>query len=121
EDEAAATAALNRVKASKNFKQLVKMWQGAQEGGQDRAAMQAAFNDEFDGRGFWAETEEAFDRVEAAAKAQAAEDAEAAAAKKKAQEAAQQNTETESAPDQGEGNESTEGSAAGSGAGDAGA
>lgn len=81
EDETKAAAALSRVKQSEPYQQLSQMWQGAKEGGQDQAAMKARFEEEFNDRGFWGETEEAFRRVRDGAKRDAKPDAEAAQAK----------------------------------------
>jgi hypothetical protein len=85
-----ADAAMNRIRRSEPFDQLKGMWQGAQEGGEVRSQMIAAFNEEFNGRGFWESTEQAFDHVEQAAKQEAQEDAEAAAAREAAAQAAQE-------------------------------
>lgn len=74
------TGPLGRIRASEPYQQLCRMWQGAKEGGVDSARMMAIFNNEFDGRGFWAETEQAFDLVEAAAKRDAKPEPESGAA-----------------------------------------
>lgn len=70
-----------RIKASDPYKDLCRMWQSAKDGGEDAGEMQAAFNNEFDGRGFWGSTEKAFDLVEANAKADAKPEPSAQAAK----------------------------------------
>jgi len=96
-----ADRAMSRIRPSEPFQQLKGMWQGAQEGGEVRSQMIAAFNEEFNGRGFWESTEQAFDHVERCAKAEAQADAEAEAARQAALQAAQEG--------QGEGEGSGEG------------
>ena len=75
---------LGRIKSSGPYRELCRMWQGAKEGGEDSGAMKRAFDNEFDGRGFWGSTEEAFDLVQAAAKRDARPEAEADAARTEA-------------------------------------
>ncbi|MES2638684.1 MAG: DUF4157 domain-containing protein [Myxococcota bacterium] len=81
EEESKAATALSRVKQSEPYQQLCQMWQGAKEGGQDEGAMKARFEEEFNNRGFWGSTEEAFRRVRDGAKRDAKPDAAAAQAK----------------------------------------
>ncbi len=57
DDDEPTSGPLSRVKRSEHYGRLSKMWQGAKEGGDVSGAMMRAFNNEFDGRGFWAETE----------------------------------------------------------------
>jgi hypothetical protein len=86
-DTSAQRAALSSMRSTKGFKQLSQMWQGAKDGGDDRGAMEKAFDNQFDGRGFWGSTEDAFDLVCREAKAAAKENAEAAEAKRKKKQA----------------------------------
>lgn len=72
---------LNRVRSSGPYRELCRMWQGAKEGGEDAPAMMRAFDNEFDGRGFWGSTEDAFDLVQAAAKRDARPEPEADSAR----------------------------------------
>ncbi len=81
EDETQIAAALARIRRSEPYRQLSQMWQGAKEGGRDQAAMKARFEEEFNNRGFWGDTEEAFRRVRDSAKRDAKPDPEAAQAK----------------------------------------
>lgn len=81
DDEEDTAGPLARVKASDHYRQLCRMWQGAKEGGEDAGRMQSIFNNEFDGRGFWGETEAAFDMVCSGAKADAAPEASAETAR----------------------------------------
>ena len=76
-DEKSTRGALNGVRRTQPYRQLCRMWQGAKEGGADRGRMMRIFNNEFDGRGFWAETEQAFDMIEASAKRDAKPEPEA--------------------------------------------
>lgn len=76
-DEKSTRGALNWVRRTHPYRQLCRMWQGAKEGGADRGRMMRIFNNEFDGRGFWAETEQAFDMIEACAKRDAKPEPEA--------------------------------------------
>jgi hypothetical protein len=85
DDDEDTKGPLGRVKASKHYKDLCDMWQGAKDGKDDSAQMQQLFNSEFDGRGFWGDTEKAFDMVCAAAKADAKRRAEAEAGLKNVQ------------------------------------
>ncbi|MBW1876961.1 MAG: DUF4157 domain-containing protein [Deltaproteobacteria bacterium] len=105
-----ADRAMNRIRRSEPFDQLKGMWQGAVDGGEVASEMQAAFNEEFNGRGFWESTEQAFDHVERTAKAEAQADAEAAAAAEAARAAAAE----------GEGQGGGEGTGEGEGGADAG-
>jgi hypothetical protein len=79
------TGPLARVKASKPYAELCKMWQGAKEGGEDSDSMKAKFENEFDGRGFWGSTEKAFDIVSSNAKRDAKPEAAAEEGKKNAE------------------------------------
>jgi len=81
DDEEDTSGPLARVRGSGPFKKLSEMWTGALEGGNESAGMKAAFDNMFDGRGFWASTEKAFTMVANEAKAAAKLNAEAAAAK----------------------------------------
>lgn len=85
-----------QIRASEPFRQLSEMWQGALDGGQDSGQMQRIFNNEFNNRGFWGSTEEAFDIVEADAKASAQRRAEAAEAERLESEAAEGGVQEES-------------------------
>lgn len=87
EDKDKQQQGLREVQSSKAFHRLSQMWQGALDGGEDSARMQAAFDREFTSRGFFGSTQRAYAVVCNAAKVQAKDDAEAAAAKKKAKEA----------------------------------
>jgi hypothetical protein len=78
---------LSRVMRNEHAARLPKMWQGAIEGGEVAGQMQSAFNDEFDGRGFWEETELAFAMICREAKSRARPEPEATAAKQLANEA----------------------------------
>ena len=62
---------MRRIERTSVFGRLAEMWQGAKDGGLDAPAMKKAFNYEFNGRGFWAETEKAFDLVQKRAKEEA--------------------------------------------------
>ena len=79
-DEESTRGPLARVRRTNDYRQLCRMWQGAKEGGPDRGRMMRIFNSEFDGRGFWAETEQAFDMIEACAKRDAKPEPQAGAA-----------------------------------------
>jgi hypothetical protein len=68
DDEQPTGPALTKVRQSQPYRLLCEQWQGAKDGGVDRPALEAAFNSQFDGRGFWGSTERAFDLVCAAAK-----------------------------------------------------
>jgi hypothetical protein len=125
EESAEAGQALARVKASDPYRQLTRMYQGAKEGGAQSGAMMAAFENEFDGRGFWGETEEAFRRVSSAAKADAKPDPAAGQAKsdmRKAKSGAEEgkNVKPKGEKDKGgkAGNGKTQGAGGGPGAGD---
>jgi len=63
DDDQSTAGPLSRIKSSDNYDRLADMWKGALEGEEDQSRMQSLFNSEFDGRGFWAETEQAFDMV----------------------------------------------------------
>ncbi|MGK0362944.1 MAG: putative nucleic acid-binding Zn-ribbon protein, partial [Bradymonadia bacterium] len=106
---------LSRIKSSGPYTELCRMWQGAKEGGADSRAMKAAFNREFDNRGFWGSTEEAFDLVQSAAKRDARPEAEAEAARGEADAASDAVTSAENAL-----NEADAGGPAGRAAGAAG-
>lgn len=88
---------LASIKSSGPYRELCRMWQGAKEGGEDAAAMKRAFDNEFDGRGFWGSTEEAFDLVQAAAKRDARPEAEAESARGEADAAGEAVTNAETA------------------------
>ncbi len=84
DDEEPTQGHLNRVMANEHAARLPKMWQGALEGGEVAGQMQRAFNEEFDGRGFWEETELAFEMICRTAKSMARPEPEAAAARQEA-------------------------------------
>ena len=88
---------LASIKSSGPYRELCRMWQGAKEGGEDSGTMKAAFDNEFDDRGFWGSTEDAFDLVQAAAKRDARPEAEADAARSEADAASEGVAEAESA------------------------
>lgn len=95
DDEEDTAGPLGQVKSSDHYRQLCRMWQGAKEGGEDAGRMQGIFNNEFNGRGFWGETEAAFDMVCSNAKADAAPEPTAEAARGEitaAEEAVTENT-----------------------------
>jgi hypothetical protein len=87
DDDEPYQSALSRVRSSGPYKKLCEMWAGALEGGGESSRMQRAFNNMFDGRGFWASTEKAFSMVASAAKRDAMLPKEARDAKGKAQDA----------------------------------
>ncbi len=87
DDDEPTSRHLNRVMANEHAGRLPKMWQGALEGGEVASQMQRAFNSEFDGRGFWEETELAFEMICREAKARATPEPEAAGAKAEAKDA----------------------------------
>ena len=70
-------SALDRIKGNSKFKQLTNMWQGAKDGGAVAGQMKRSFDNEWDGRGWGADTEAAFAMVARAAKAEAKRSAEA--------------------------------------------
>jgi hypothetical protein len=119
-DPAKQAEALGQIRVSSAFKQLVKMWQGALDGGTDSPAMQAAFDREFDSRGFFGSTQDAYSLVRTEAKAQAKRDADEEAKKKKAEEAANKQTAAQAAAKAGK-TEAGKPNAAGSDPGAAGA
>ncbi|MEL6178265.1 MAG: hypothetical protein AAFS10_04895, partial [Myxococcota bacterium] len=98
DDDEDPKPALNRIRSTSVYKKLSKMWAGALEGGSEAGRMQRAFNNMFDGRGFWASTEQAFSMVASAAKRDAVLDARAKAAKQTAKEAQNKNPESEGTP-----------------------
>ncbi|MBK7760922.1 MAG: DUF4157 domain-containing protein [Deltaproteobacteria bacterium] len=84
DDEEDTGPSLSKVKGSEHYKDLCRMWQGAKEGGDQSGAMMSAFENEFNGRGFWGSTEQAFDLVRRGAKADARPEPQAADAKSQA-------------------------------------
>lgn len=84
DDEEPTARHLSRVMANEHAGRLPQMWQGALEGGQVASQMQRVFNSEFDGRGFWEETELAFAMICRRAKSMARPEPEAAGAKAEA-------------------------------------
>lgn len=81
DDEEDTAGPLAGIKGSDHYTRLSRMWQGAKEGGEDSGRMKEIFDYEFNGRGFWAETEQAFDLVCSNAKADARPEAEAESAR----------------------------------------
>ncbi|MEC7241055.1 MAG: DUF4157 domain-containing protein, partial [Myxococcota bacterium] len=80
EDGESTRSALNSLKRTNAFKTLAEQWQSALSDQKDGAKMRQIFNREYDGRGFWAETEQAFALVANAAKRHARPDPKAAGA-----------------------------------------
>ncbi len=114
DDEEPTQGHLSRVMANEHAARLPKMWQGALEGGEVAGPMQRAFNSEFDGRGFWEETEKAFEMICRRAKSMARPEPEAAAAKADAATAAANKDQAvEDGGESGEGVEAGEGGGAG--------
>ncbi|MBT3218329.1 MAG: DUF4157 domain-containing protein, partial [Proteobacteria bacterium] len=70
EGESARSSALTRIKGTERFDKLSGMWGGALAGEEDESRMKESFNNEFDDRGFYESTENAFDDVEEAAKSE---------------------------------------------------
>lgn len=94
DDEEDTAGPLGRVRGSEPFGELCRMWQGAKEGEADSSRMMSIFDAEFQDRGFWGNTEQAFDMVRDAAKADAQPEPEASAARQDLSEA-EENTEPE--------------------------
>jgi hypothetical protein len=81
DDDESTSGPISRLQRTEEFKQLAQQWQSAKEDEKDGAKMRGLFNYEYDGRGFWAETEKAFELVATAAKRAATPEPSAAGAK----------------------------------------
>jgi hypothetical protein len=80
EDDESTSGDLKYIQRSTAFEQLSKQWQSALDDKKDGAKLRGIFNNEYDGRGFWKETEQAFALVANAAKRAATPDPNAAGA-----------------------------------------
>lgn len=80
EDDESTSSDIRRLERTQEFKQLAQQWQSAIEDKKDGAKLRSIFNNEYDGRGFWSETEQAFALVANAAKRAATPDPNSAGA-----------------------------------------
>ena len=108
-----ADHAMARIRGTKEFERLAEQWKGAIMDDEDGAQMMAAFNEEFDGRGFWHATEMAFDHIEREAKAKGRQLAAEEAAKKRKAGEARQEQDGQANGDQGNGGQGDAGAGAG--------
>ncbi|MBT9558523.1 MAG: DUF4157 domain-containing protein [Myxococcales bacterium] len=81
DEEEPTEPAMGRIRKTESYQQLCDMWQGALEGNAQKSQMVRAFESQFEGRGFWGETETAFGMICRQAKRDAKLNAEAKAAK----------------------------------------